>query len=184
VQITFFDILFLSGMLGGAALGFYRGIFRQAATTVTIYVSTVASTLMYRSLSRMLSGRTGQPTPATDVLAFILLMVVLQVLFTLMLKDLLGNIDVDRMGIWVNITGMVFGFINAAIWCAVILIVLRSATGGEKWMGYQGVQSFIRNQTRNSWMAYVFRPFMRLMLAIIEPWLFGHSLPPLLLNAL
>jgi hypothetical protein len=33
-------------------------------------------------------------------------------------------------------------------------------------------------------MAYAFRPFMHFLLAIIRPWLFGHDLPPLLLNSL
>jgi hypothetical protein len=88
------------------------------------------------------------------------------------------------MGVWVNIIGMVFGFLNAAIVCAILMIILRSTTSGEEWLGYGGVQVFLRRQATRSWMAYVFRPFMRLLLTIIEPWLFGHDLPPLLLNAL
>jgi uncharacterized membrane protein required for colicin V production len=183
MRITFFDVLFLFALIGGAAWGFYRGVFRQAASTLVLYVSTVVSTLTYRSLSRMM-GDTGQSASATDLLAFIILMAVTNLLFVLIANDLLKNLDENRMPIWVNLSGMVFGFVNAAVWCAVILIILRSATGGSPWMGYEGVRLFIRGQTRGSWMAYVFRPFMRFIIAIIQPWLFGRELPPLFVNAL
>jgi uncharacterized membrane protein required for colicin V production len=183
MRITFFDILFLIALIVGAGWGFYRGIFRQAATTLVIYVSTVVSTLSYRGLSRLL-GVTGQGSAATDVLAFVILMVVLNVLFTLLINDLIKNIDTERIPIWANFGGMLFGFLNMAIWCAVILMILRSGSGGDEWAGYEGVRLFVQRQTRGSWMAYVFRPFMRVLLAIIKPWLFGHSLPPLLVDAL
>ncbi len=182
VRITFFDILFLLFLLGGAAWGFYRGIFRQAANTLVIYISTIVSTLTYRSFSRLL-GSTGQSASATDVLAFIILMAVTNLLFSLIANDLLKDVHTERMPIWVNLTGMLFGFLNTAIWCAVILIILRSATGGERWAGYEGIQQFIRSQTRGSWMAYGFRPVRYCLLGIIRPWLFGRSLPPLLLKA-
>jgi hypothetical protein len=32
-------------------------------------------------------------------------------------------------------------------------------------------------------MVYMFRPFVQLLLTLIEPWLFGHPMPPLLMNA-
>jgi uncharacterized membrane protein required for colicin V production len=184
MRVTFFDILFMTILVGGAALGFYRGIFRQAAATVVIYVSTVVSTLSYRGLSRMLGSSTGQGATATDMLAFVILMVVTNVLLVLITNDLLGHIEIDRMRLWVNFGGMIFGFLNAAIWGAIILMIIRSATGGEKWFGYEGVQQFFVNQTYGSWMATVFRPFMRFLLTIIRPFMFGRDLPPLLLNAL
>lgn len=183
MRVTVFDGLFLIMLLLGAAWGWYRGLIRQAASTLVIYISTVISTLSYRGLSRML-GSTGQSATATDMLAFIILMVVMNLLFMLIFNDLLGHLDSDRMGVWVNIGGMIFGFLNMAIWCAVLLIVIRSSTGGEKWLGYEGVQAFFQQQTRGSWMAFVFRPFMRFLLVLIQPWLFGRSLPPLFVNAL
>jgi len=184
MRITFFDVLLLLGMVGGAAWGFYRGFFRAAIGTLVVYVSTAVSTVGYRSLSRMVSAGTGQTSRPSDVLAFIALMVILDVLFTLIGRDLIEHIDIDRMGVWVNICGMIFGFINAAIVSGVLLIILRSATSGEKWIGYQGIQAFFKNQTHNSWMAFTLRPFMRFLLAVIKPWLFGYDLPPLLRNAL
>jgi uncharacterized membrane protein required for colicin V production len=184
MRVTFFDVLFMLGLVGGAAWGFYRGTFRQAATTVVIYVSTIVSTVSYRGLSRMLGSSTEQSATATDMLSFIILMVVTNVLLALITNDLLSHIEIDRMRIWVNFGGMIFGFINAAIWCSMILMILRSATSGEEWFGYEGVQQFFINQTRGSWMAFIFRPFMRFLLTIIRPFMFGRDLPPLLLYAL
>ena len=99
-------------------------------------------------------------------------------------RDLMHGINTDRMGVWQNIVGMLFGVLNAALICAVVLIVLRSVASGDPWPAYAGVQTFLRNQTTRSWMAYVFRPFTQLLLSLIEPWLFGGQLPPLLRNAL
>lgn len=183
MSITLFDILILMGLFAGAAIGFFRGLFRQAAATLVIYLSLVVATLAYRGLSRLLMDLTQQPSQATDVLAFFLILIIMLVLLTLISRDLLAHIEIERMGIWVSITGMVFGVLNAAIICAVVLIVIRSATGGEDWPGYGGLQAFLRRQALRSWMAYVLRPFMLVLLDLVEPWLFGHSLPPLLLNA-
>jgi uncharacterized membrane protein required for colicin V production len=183
VYITLFDILILLALFGGAALGFFRGLFRQAAATLAIYVALVVSTLAYRSLSRLLIDLTGEASGATDVLAFFLIMVIMLILLFLIVNDLLGHVEIERMGMWVNLTGMVFGVLNAAIVCAVVLIVVRSATGGAQWPGYANLQSFLRNQVQRSWMAFVLQPFMQLLLGLVEPWLFGYSLPPLLLNA-
>jgi membrane protein required for colicin V production len=183
VYITLFDILILLALLGGAALGFYRGFFRQASATLVIYLSLVVATLSYRGMSRALMGMTGQSLGATDVLAFALVMIIMLVLLTLISRDLLGHIQAERMGMWVSISGMAFGMLNAAIICAVALIVIRSATSGPDWPGYAGLQIFLRRQATRSWLAYVLSPFMRLMLAIVRPWLFGHDLPPLLQNA-
>jgi uncharacterized membrane protein required for colicin V production len=183
VYITLFDILILLALFGGAALGFFRGFFRQAAATLAIYVALVVSTLAYRGLSRLLMNWTSQASGATDVLAFFLIMIIMLVILFLIIQDLLGHVQIERMGVWVNLTGMVFGVLNAAIVCAVVLIVVRSATGGIQWPGYTGLQSFLKDQVQRSWMAFVLRPFMRLLLNLVEPWLFGYGLPPLLLNA-
>jgi uncharacterized membrane protein required for colicin V production len=183
VYITLFDILILLALFAGAALGFFRGFFRQVAATLVIYLSVVTATLAYRGLSRLLVVWTGQSSRATDVLAFFLVLAVMLVLLTLISRDLLGHIEVERMGISVNLGGMLFGVLNAAIICAVVLIVIRSSVGGATWPGYAGLQDFLQRQVNRSWMAYVLGPFMRLLLTIIQPWLFGHSLPPLLLNA-
>lgn len=184
MTITFFDILILIALLGGAVLGFYRGFLRQAASTLVLYISLVVASIFYPSVSRTLVRLTGQLPQATDVLAFFLLMGLVLGLLLLAIRDLMHGTNPDRMGIWHNIVGMVFGALNAAIVCAVVLIVLRSVSSGEPWPAYGGVQTLLQRQTTRSWMAYVFRPFTRLILALVEPWLFGGRLPPLLRNAL
>ena len=115
MRITFFDILILIVLLGGAAWGFHRGIIRQAASTLVLYISTVISAKAYRGLSRLLSV-TGQSTAATDMLSFIILMVVMNVLFSLIFNDLLSHMDSRRMPIWMNVGGMLFGFRSRSLW--------------------------------------------------------------------
>ena len=184
MTITFFDILILFALLGGAALGFFRGFLRQAAATLILYISIVVASLFYRSVSRTLVRLTGQLPQATDVLGFFLLLILTMVLLFLARRDLIRDANTDRMPIWQNILGMVFGVLNAALVCAVVLIVLRSVSSGDPWPAYGGLQTFLRRQTTRSFLAYVFRPFTWLILTLIEPWLFGGQLPPLLRNAL
>ena len=184
MTITFFDILLLFGLLGGAVLGFFRGVLRQAAATVILYISIVVSALFYRNVSRVLVRLTGQLPQATDVLGFFMLMgLTLGVLF-IVRHELMGDTDTAKQKIWSNIAGMLFGFLNAAIVCAVVVIIVRSVANGDPWPAYGGLQSFFRRQTSSSWMAYTFTPFSRLLLALVEPLLFGNRLPPLLRNAL
>jgi uncharacterized membrane protein required for colicin V production len=184
VTITLFDILFLFALLGGAALGFYRRLLRQATATLFLYVALVLAALAYRSVSRTLVRLTGQLPQATDVLGFFMVMGVMLALFFVGRHELISNLNDDRRSIWGNILGMVFGFLNAAIVCAIVVIVLRSATAGEPWPAYSAIQTLIRKGLGRSWMVYAFSPFTRLLLAAIEPLLFGQRLPPLLRNAL
>ena len=187
MTITFFDILILFALMGGAAMGFYQGLIRQAAATLILYISIVVSALFYRNLSRFLVRVTGQLPRTTDVLGFFLIMAVMLVLLLLARHELLSSTRADdrrRQPIWHNIAGMLFGFLNAAILSSIAVIVLRSAVGGEPWAAYAGVQTMLRKGLDRSWMVYAFRPFTRLLLTLIEPWLFGNQLPPLLRNAL
>jgi uncharacterized membrane protein required for colicin V production len=184
VTITFFDILILLALFGGAVVGFYRGFRRQAAVTLMLYVSIVVAALFHPNVSYVLVRLTGQMSYATDVLAFFLLMGLVLGIFFVMLNELTDRDGRDRRPIWHNIVGMVFGFLNAAILCSITLIVLRSAANGEPWIAYAGIQAFLRRQMTRSWMVYVFSPFRRLLLTAVEPWLFGSRLPPLLRNAL
>ncbi len=85
MRLTLFDVLFLLALAGGAAWGFYRGVLRQSVNTALIYISVVAATVGYRGLSRLLRG-TGQPAPATDMLAFLILLGVLNLLLFLMAR--------------------------------------------------------------------------------------------------
>ena len=70
MTITLLDILILFGLFGGAAMGFYRGIVRQALATLIIYIAIVVASIFYLDLSRILSRWTGQPHQTTDLLAF------------------------------------------------------------------------------------------------------------------
>ena len=165
-------------------MGFYRGLLRQAAATLILYISLVVASLFYVDLSRVLARWTGQPHQATDLLSFFLFLIVIMVVLFIGRRDLIRNVNLDRTRIWQNILGMVFGVLNASIVCAVVLIVLRSTTGGEEWYAYQAVQQGLRRMLSRSFMAYIFRPFTYLILNLIQPWLFGGQLPPLLRNAL
>jgi membrane protein required for colicin V production len=184
VTFTFFDFLILLALLGGAAFGFYRGFVRQAAATLIIYVGVVVASLFYRSVGRTLARLTGQSSTATDVLAFFLLLSFVMVLLFLARRDLMRDVNDSRMAIWQNIVGMVFGMLNAAILSAVAIIVLRSVTAGDPWPAYGGLQTMLRKGLGRSWLAYLFTPFSRLIILLVEPWLFGGQLPPLLRNAL
>jgi len=182
-MVTLFDILIILFLLAGAAWGFYRGLFRQAATTLVIYISTVASTLSYRGLSRLISGRNVPASATTDMLAFVIVMAVFNIALAVLINDLLKDLEPRKLGMWVHLSGIVFGVLNAIIWCAVLLIIVRYAIGGGPWIGYEKLQSSLSRQLNASFMVTIFRPLMQIVIAAIRPWMFGHSLPPLLLNA-
>ncbi|MBN1935156.1 MAG: CvpA family protein [Anaerolineae bacterium] len=181
--ITLLDVLILLALVGGAAWGFYRGLFRQAATTLVIYISTVVSTLTYRGLSKLISGAAKPASATTDMLSFIIVMAVFNIALAIMVNDLLKDFEPKKLGMWVNLGGIVFGILNAVIWSAVLLIIVRYAVGGGQWIGYEGVQQALRRQLSTSVMATIFRPLMQVIIAAIRPWLFGRSLPPLLMTA-
>lgn len=183
MTITLFDILILLALVGGAAWGFYRGVVRQAAMTLIIYISTVISTLTYRGVANLISGGRSTSTAGVDMMSFVMVMVVINLMLFFIINDLIKDLDLRRLGMWSNIGGMAFGFLNVSIWCAVLLLIIRSSVNGPEWIGYQGVQVFFQNQTQRSLMVFVFSPLMRMMMALIQPWLFGRSLPPLLMNA-
>lgn len=182
-MVTIFDILILLILLAGAGWGFYRGLFRQLATTLVIYISTVASTLSYRGLAQLLSGRNVPASATTDMLAFVIVMAIFTISLTILINDLLKDFEPRKLGMWVNLGGIVFGLLNAMIWSALLLIIVRYGLHGGQWIGYEKLQSSLLRQFNASFLTAIFRPFMSLVIATIRPWMFGHSLPPLLLEA-
>lgn len=181
--VTLFDVLILLALIGGAAWGFYHGIFRQAATTLVIYISTVVSTLTYRGLSRLISGASSPASATTDMLAFVIVMAILNISLAIFVNDILKDFEPKKLGMWVNLGGIVFGMLNAIIWCAVLLIFVRYSVGGGPWIGYEALQQSLSRQLDFSFMATIFRPIMQIIIAAIRPWMFGRTLPPLLLTA-
>ena len=49
------DILFLLGVLGGLALGFFLGIIRLAIAIISFYLSIILASLYFQSLGRFFS---------------------------------------------------------------------------------------------------------------------------------
>jgi hypothetical protein len=64
------DILFLLGVLGGLALGFFQGIIRLAIAIISFYLSIILASLYFQSLGRFFRERFGTTFDIAQMVAF------------------------------------------------------------------------------------------------------------------
>lgn len=178
------DFLLFLGFAGGIALGFYRGLIKQLLGLLALYVSLVASTLTYPYLSPIISRSTQTAPLIADLVAFLFLLAVFDIIANLMLNTLIEEPRAKRFGTLDLTGGMLIGLLNACIWGAVIVAIVRSATATGNWLSYEGLRTFLHDQTTHSLLANIFRTVFRIVMATIKPWLFGGDLPILLRNAI
>ncbi|MGD9047614.1 MAG: CvpA family protein, partial [Anaerolineae bacterium] len=71
-----FDFLIILVLLGGAALGFLRGLVRMALSLLVLYIAAVVATIGYVTAGRWVSYITTLPTTTSQGLGFLLLLLV------------------------------------------------------------------------------------------------------------
>jgi len=171
-----FDILIAFALLGGAALGFVRGLIRMALSLLILYVAAILAMTFYAKLGNMLSLMFGLPLTVGQGLAFLLILIVATMALNFVLHrtyrdtELPGLRQVDQLG------GMVIGFFLSAIWIGfgilIIAFVLGTPVTGEDSFRLSLIANF-----QGSKLIPIFYTFLPVALATLKPWM-PKGLPP------
>ncbi|HSR29938.1 MAG TPA: CvpA family protein, partial [Anaerolineae bacterium] len=71
-----FDVLIIFVLLGGAALGFMRGLVRMALSLVVFYVAAVLAMTFYDTVGGWVRYITFLPTPISEGIGFLLILAI------------------------------------------------------------------------------------------------------------
>ena len=170
------DVLITFALVGGAALGFVRGLIRTVLGLLVLYVAAVLAMTFYTDGGSWIRYLVGLPRFISEGLAFLLILVLTAVLLTFVLNktykdtELPGIRQIDQLG------GMVVGFFSTAIWIGLVLLaitfVLRAETlRAEGW--WQNISAYYRA----SHLIPVFYTFLPVAVATLRPWM-PRGLPP------
>jgi len=120
------DILFLLGVLGGLALGFFQGTIRLAIAIISFYISIILASLYFQSLGRFFRERFGTTFDVAQIVAFgiILLVAFLLIttasLYTFRYAKMPASLDfVDK------IVGTLLGLVLGALFLGMLAIILE-----------------------------------------------------------
>jgi hypothetical protein len=120
------DILFLLGVLGGLALGFFQGTIRLAIAIISFYISIILASLYFQSLGRFFRERFGTTFDVAQIVAFgiILLVAFLLIttagLYTFRYAKMPASLDfVDK------IVGTLLGLVLGALFLGMLAILFE-----------------------------------------------------------
>ena len=171
-----FDVLIVFAVVGGAALGFIRGLMRMALSLLVLYIAAVLAMTFYERVGRYLTYMFGLPEAISQALAFLLILILTTSLLTFILRRtyrdtaLPGLRQVDQLG------GMVIGFFLAVLWIGFAILalafVLASPAMGETSLHLSLVNFFVTSN-----LIPVFYALLPIVLATLRPWM-PKGLPP------
>jgi uncharacterized membrane protein required for colicin V production len=174
-----FDFLIVLVLLGGAALGFLRGLVRMALSLLILYIAAVVATTAYTLAGRWIGYITSLPTTISQGLGFLLLLAVTAIVLNFVLRktyrdtELPGIRQIDQLG------GMIIGFFLATLWIGFGILVIAfilGAPGNEDSTLRLNLIGFFQSSN----LIPIFYQFLPIALATLKPWL-PKGLPDILI---
>jgi uncharacterized membrane protein required for colicin V production len=171
-----FDILIIFALLGGAVLGFIRGLVRMALNLVVLYVAAVLAMTFYDKAGRWIGYMSGMPPTISQGIAFLLILALTTIAITSVLRrtyrdtELPGIRQIDQLG------GMVIGFFLATIWIGFSIVALAFMLGTPVTQDDSLRQNLIA-YFQSSNLIPIFYSFLPVALATLRPWM-PQGLPP------
>lgn len=170
------DILFLLGVLGGLALGFFQGTIRLAIAIVSFYVSIILASLYFQALGRFFRERFGTSFDVAQIVAFgvILLVAFLLIttagLYTFRYATMPAGLDfIDK------IVGTLLGLVLGALFLGMLAILLeqlfvfRDTAGAVTFPIVKAIQSGVRGSVLVQFFANNILPLIYQSLKPILP---------------
>jgi uncharacterized membrane protein required for colicin V production len=174
-----FDFLIVLVLLGGAALGFLRGLVRMALSLLVLYIAAVLATIGYVTAGRWISYITTLPVTISQGLGFLLLLAVTAIVLNFVLRrtyrdtELPGIRQIDQLG------GMVIGFFLATLWIGFSILAIAfilGAPGGDGGALRLNLVGFFQSSN----LIPIFYTFLPIALATLKPWM-PRGLPDILI---
>jgi uncharacterized membrane protein required for colicin V production len=170
------DVLIAFALVGGAALGFVRGLVRMVLNLVALYVAVVLAMTFYAGGGSWIGTMSGLPPSISEALTFLFILFLAAAVLTFVLNrtyqdtELPGVKQIDQLG------GMVVGFFVTSIWVGLVLLAITFFLRAETFWGEDLLQAMIAYY-RASNLIPVFYSFMPIALATLRPWM-PRGLPP------
>jgi uncharacterized membrane protein required for colicin V production len=165
-----FDVMIVFALVGGAALGFVRGLMRMALSLLVLYIAAVLAMTFYDEVGRYLTYVFGLPQAMAQSLAFLLILILTTTLVTFILRRtyrdtaLPGLRQVDQLG------GMVVGFFVSVIWIGFAILalafVLATPVSEEG-----GLHLSLLGYFNHSNLIPIFYAVLPVILATLKPWM-------------
>jgi uncharacterized membrane protein required for colicin V production len=173
-----FDFLIVLALLGGAALGFVRGLVRMALSLLVLYVAAVVATIGYEFAGRWIRYITTLPKTISQGLGFLFLLALTAIVLNFVLRktyrdtELPGIRQIDQLG------GMIIGFFLATLWigfCILVIAFILGAPVGEDSVLHMNLVNYFQSSN----LIPIFYSFLPIALATLKPWM-PRGLPDIL----
>ncbi len=171
-----FDVLIVLGLLGGAALGFIRGLVRMALSLLVLYLATVLAMTLYVIVGRWISYMSGLSVQVSQGVGFMLVLILTAILLNFILHrayrdtELPGLRQIDQLG------GMVIGFLVASIWIGLVIVALAFVLGVQT-TAEDSIRPIVVARFQGSNLIPIFYDFLPIAMATLRPWM-PKGLPP------
>ena len=165
-----FDFLIVLVLLGGAALGFIRGLVRMALSLLVLYIAAVVGMPAHVWLGRWVGYITSLPKTVSQGIAFLLLLAVTTITLNFILRrtyrdtELPGIRQIDQLG------GMIIGFFLATLWIGFSILAIAFILGAPVDEA-SSLRLNLINYFQSSNLIPIFYAFLPIALATLRPWM-------------
>ncbi len=172
LAMNWFDFLLFLVLLGGLALGYYQGLWRQVIGLAALYLGAIVASQYYYLIGNGLKDSL-KTTPglALNAIAFFGIMIVVMAILNFLALDATKMIIrlpslIDHLG------GMLLGLAGSWIFLTigVTILFVITLTG---WSEVEGVRQVIYAGVRESLIAHLAQTSLPTLLDSIKPWLPG-----------
>jgi uncharacterized membrane protein required for colicin V production len=177
-MIGLFDILLFQILVGGMALGMFRGFLRQAISVVVLYIAVVLSAMSYGWFATRIGGMAGNPDALSGSAAFLMLLALLAAGLEATIQKTYAKLEWKWLGGLNQLGGMMGGFLWAAVCTTFILMALNFAVTAGDWGPWEGARRLLFSTTENSALVAIYRNAFPVFANAIRPF-FPGGLPPL-----
>lgn len=177
-MIGVLDILLFQVLVGGMAVGMFRGLIRQTLSVLILYIAVVLAAMSYGWFAARIGAMVSNPNALSSSAAFLMLLVLLATGLEGMIQKTYPRLEWGWLGGLNQLGGMLSGFIWAVVSTTCVLIALNFALNGGNWGPAEGMRRLLFNATEHSALVAIYRGAFPVLSQALSPF-FPNGLPPL-----
>ncbi len=179
MAVSLFDLVLFQMLLGGMALGMFRGVVRQVLSVAILYAGVILAAYSYGWAASWIGSAVNKPGALANSAAFVMLLVILVAGFESLIHNSYPDLEWKALGGLNQLGGMLAGFLWAGLCTLFVLMALTFALNSGSWGPIEGVRRTLSLAADRSVLAAIYRDTFPLFIRTLAPW-FPGGLPPLL----
>lgn len=151
----FLDILAILLVVGGVAFGFWKGLFTQVVVLIGLYLGALVARFLYEPLAHSIVGIIGIDLHLTELLLFLLILVIIPVLLVVVAHSLWGPLRLPYSLGQLDLLGGALAGLLVGLLAAVFLVLLFGYLASLSQYSPDAIHYPLYSQMQTTWSSSI-----------------------------